>query len=41
MDNCNLAELADMVLKYMPAKELEKELENVIELCEIEEDGTY
>jgi len=41
MDNCNLSELAEMVIKYMPAKELQSELENVVELCDIEPDGTY
>ena len=41
VDNFKASELAEMLMAKMTTQELDNELQNVVELCEIEEDGTY
>ena len=41
VDNFKASELATMLIARLPAKEIDEELQNVVELCDIEEDGTY
>ena len=40
-DNFTAFELAEMLISKMSPEDLDKELQNVVELCDIEEDGTY
>jgi hypothetical protein len=41
VDNFKASELAEMLMARLPTQELDDELQNVVELCDIEEDGTY
>ena len=41
VDNHSAYELADMFIAKMAPRDLDKELQNVVELCDIDEDGTY
>jgi len=41
VDNHSAYELADMFIAKMAPRDLDNELQNVVELCDIEEDGTY
>ena len=40
-DNFTASELAEMLISKMSPEDLDNELQNVVELCDIEEDGTY
>ena len=41
VDNFTASELVTMLVALTPAKDIDSELQNVVELCDIEEDGTY
>lgn len=41
VDNFKASELAEMFIAKMAPRDLDNELQTVVELCDIEEDGTY
>jgi len=41
IDNHKAGELADMIIELMDPVDLDAEIQNIVELCDIEPDGTY
>ena len=41
IENHKAGELADMIIDMMDPVDLDAELQNIVELCDIEPDGTY
>lgn len=39
--NYTKTELVDMLIKQMPAKDLDDEIQTIVDLCDVEPDGTY
>ena len=39
--NYTKTELVDMLIKQMPTKDLDDEIQTIVDLCDVEPDGTY